>query len=209
VTSPWTPRAPRTQRLLQLSATLRTAAGPTDPLGAIVPSPLGLQAHHGYWPGFPWPQIAQTYDAILPMSYFTWGPRGEIGAYENITGCVRLIRKWVGNDLVPIHEIGGLSQHATADETRGFADAVRDKLGSGVAVLAAEVNEKHTLLAVITDDLRARGIRADVILKEVAAVAGGRGGGKAHMAQAGIPDGARIPEALAAVVPVVMRLIVG
>ena len=99
-----------------------------------------------------------------------------------------------------------------ATDTKSFgalADAVRDKLGSGVAVLAAEVNEKHTLLAVITDDLRARGIRADVILKEVAAVAGGRGGGKAHMAQAGIPDGARIPEALAAVVPVVMRLIVG
>lgn len=116
----------RTQRLLQLSATLRTAAGPTYPLGAIVPSPLGLQTHHGYWPGFPWPQIAQTYDAILPMSYFTWGPRGEIGAYENIAGCVRLIRKWVGNDLVPIHEIGGLAQHATADETRGFVDAVRD-----------------------------------------------------------------------------------
>jgi len=116
----------RTQRLLQLSATLRDAAGPTYPLGAIVPSPLGLQSHHGYWSGFPWPQIAQTYDAILPMSYFTWGPRGETGAYENIVSCVRLIRKWVGNDLVPIHEIGGLAQHATAQETQGFADAVRD-----------------------------------------------------------------------------------
>ena len=90
-----------------------------------------------------------------------------------------------------------------------LADAVRDKLGSGVAVLAAEVNEKHTLLTVVTDDLRARGIRADVILKEVAAVAGGRGGGKAHMAQAGIPDKARIPDALAAVVPIVTRLVTG
>ena len=86
-----------------------------------------------------------------------------------------------------------------------LADAVRDKLGSGVAVLAAEVNGKHTLLAVVTDDLRARGVRADAILKEVAGLAGGRGGGKAHMAQAGIPDGSRIGEALKSVVPVVKK----
>ncbi|MCI4354953.1 MAG: hypothetical protein L3K06_06270 [Thermoplasmata archaeon] len=116
----------RTRRLLELSVALRTDAGPGYPLGAIVPSPLGLAAHHGYWPGFPWPQIAQIYDTILPMSYFTWGPRGQTGAYENIVGCVRLVRRWVGNDLVPIHEIGGLSEHATPQETRGFVDAVRD-----------------------------------------------------------------------------------
>jgi len=100
----------------------------------------------------------------------------------------------------------------TAADTKSFgalADAVRDKLGSGVAVLAAEVDGKHTLLAVVTDNLRERGIRADTILREVAAVAGGRGGGKAHMAQAGIPDGARVGEALAAVLPVVARLVTG
>ena len=101
-----------------------------------------------------------------------------------------------------------IAARVSAADSKSFgalADAVRDKLGSGVAVLAAEVNGKHTLLAVVTDDLRERGIRADAILKEVAAVAGGRGGGKAHMAQAGIPDGSRIAEALAAVVPVVRK----
>jgi hypothetical protein len=116
----------RTQRLLELSSELRTDAGQAYPLGAIVPSPLGLRSHHGYWPGFPWPQLAQTYDAILPMSYFTWGPRGETAAYQSILASVQLIRRWVGNDLVPIHEIGGLAQHATPSETQGFADAVRD-----------------------------------------------------------------------------------
>jgi alanyl-tRNA synthetase len=101
-----------------------------------------------------------------------------------------------------------IAAKVSAADSKSFgalADAVRDKLGSGVAVLAAEVNGKHTLLAVVTDNLRERGIRADAILKEVAAVAGGRGGGKAHMAQAGIPDGSRIAEALAAVVPVVRK----
>ncbi len=101
-----------------------------------------------------------------------------------------------------------IAANVTAADNKSFgalADAVRDRLGSGVAVLAADVGGKHTLLCVVTDDLRARGLRADAILKEVAAVAGGRGGGKAHMAQAGIPDASRIPEALAAVAAVVNR----
>ena len=101
-----------------------------------------------------------------------------------------------------------IAARVSADDSKSFgalADALRDKLGSGVAILAAEVDGKHTLLAVVTDDLMVRGIRADTILREVAAVAGGRGGGKAHMAQAGIPNESRIAEALAAVVPVVRK----
>jgi alanyl-tRNA synthetase len=102
-----------------------------------------------------------------------------------------------------------VAAQVTAGDNKSFAslaDAVRDRLGTGVAVLAAEFSGKHTLLCVVTDDLReSRGIRADTILKEVAAVADGRGGGKAHMAQAGIPDGSRIPDALAAVPAVVKR----
>jgi len=46
-------------------------------------------------------------------------------------------------------------------------------------------------------DLRDRGVRADALIKDIAAVAGGRGGGKPHMAQAGIPDASRFEEAFA------------
>jgi alanyl-tRNA synthetase len=88
-----------------------------------------------------------------------------------------------------------------------LADSVRDKLSSGVAVLAADVNGKHTLICVVSDDARDKGLRADEILKAVAAIAGGRGGGKAHLAQAGIPDGSRIADALAAVAPTVRGMI--
>jgi alanyl-tRNA synthetase len=49
---------------------------------------------------------------------------------------------------------------------------------------------------VVTDDLRARGVRADAIVRDVAAIAGGRGGGKPHMAQAGVPDAERMASAL-------------
>ena len=87
---------------------------------------------------------------------------------------------------------------------QALGDALRDRMGSGVAVLSASFDDgKNSLLAIVTDDLRERGLRADAIIRDVAAVAGGRGGGKPHMAQAGVPDAGRLPEALAAVAGVV------
>ena len=75
---------------------------------------------------------------------------------------------------------------------------------SGVAVLSASFDDgKNSLLCIVTDDLRERGLRADTILRDVAAIAGGRGGGKPHMAQAGVPDAARLPDAIAAVTGIV------
>jgi alanyl-tRNA synthetase len=87
-------------------------------------------------------------------------------------------------------------------------DALREQLGSGVAALGATLGDgKTTLLVVSTDDMRDRGVRADLVLKELAAAAGGRGGGKPHMAQAGIPDAARLSDGLARLEPVVRSLL--
>ena len=83
-------------------------------------------------------------------------------------------------------------------ELQALGDALREQLGSGVGVIASTFAEgKTTMLVVVTDDLRDRGIRADTLIREIAALAGGRGGGKPHMAQAGIPDVARLAEAIA------------
>jgi alanyl-tRNA synthetase len=83
-------------------------------------------------------------------------------------------------------------------ELQTLGDAVREKLGSGVGVLAASFEDgKNTLIVVVTDDLRDKGVRADVLIKDIAAAAGGRGGGKPHMAQAGIPDASKFDDALA------------
>ncbi|MFI5241700.1 MAG: alanine--tRNA ligase [Gemmatimonadales bacterium] len=90
-------------------------------------------------------------------------------------------------------------------ELQQLGDALREQLGSGVGVLATTFLEgKSTLLVVVTDDLRERGVRADQLIKPIAEAAGGRGGGKAHMAQAGIPDAARIGDAIARA-PAVVR----
>ncbi len=96
-----------------------------------------------------------------------------------------------------------------ADDARAWGDEFIEG-GSGVAVLAAELpEEKVTLFAFVTDDLIQRGLKADAVIREVAAIAGGRGGGRPHMAQAGVGDNNKVGEALDAVVPVVTRLAEG
>ncbi|MEP6618954.1 MAG: alanine--tRNA ligase [bacterium] len=87
---------------------------------------------------------------------------------------------------------------ADAKALQAMGDALRDQLKSGVGVLAARLEDgKGSILAVVSDDLREGGLRADAIVREVAAVAGGKGGGKPHMAQAGVPDASRLADALA------------
>jgi alanyl-tRNA synthetase len=79
-----------------------------------------------------------------------------------------------------------------------MGDALREEMGSGIGLLAASFdNGKNTIITVVTDDLRDRGVRADTILREIAGAAGGKGGGKPHMAQAGIPDADRMRSVMA------------
>jgi alanyl-tRNA synthetase len=79
---------------------------------------------------------------------------------------------------------------------RDTGDQLRDKLGSGVVVLAGTGGGKVKVVAMVTKDLVAR-VRADKLLGEVAAQHGGRAGGKPEMAQGGL-DSAAVPQALAA-----------
>jgi alanyl-tRNA synthetase len=82
-------------------------------------------------------------------------------------------------------------------ELQALGDALREQLRSGVGVLGTTFADgKSTLLVVVTDDLKDRGVRADALVREIAAVAGGKGGGKPHMAQAGIPDAAKLETAI-------------
>ena len=70
-------------------------------------------------------------------------------------------------------------------------------------------DEKTALFTFVTDDLISRGVRADAVVREVASIVGGRGGGRPHMAQAGVEDPARLDEALRHGVEVVRRLLGG
>jgi alanyl-tRNA synthetase len=98
-----------------------------------------------------------------------------------------------------IRAVSSVVRAADVKSLQALGDAVREQPGPLVAALGATFDDqKSALLVVVTDDARGRGVRADEVVRELAAVAGGRGGGKPHMAQAGIPDGGRLPDALAA-----------
>ncbi len=115
----------RSERLVRLSEQLRSIAGDRYPLGAIVPSPVRLAEDEAYWPGFPWRALARTYDAVLPMTYFTFRADGPAETVTYVTRAVEEIRAGVGSDEVPIHVIGGLARDMTVPETRAFVRAVR------------------------------------------------------------------------------------
>jgi alanyl-tRNA synthetase len=76
-------------------------------------------------------------------------------------------------------------------------DGLKDKLGSGVIMLAAETDGKVTLLAGVTKDLIGKAKAGDIV-KACAEYVDGRGGGKPEMAQAGGKNAAGIPDALEA-----------
>jgi alanyl-tRNA synthetase len=96
-----------------------------------------------------------------------------------------------------------------ADEARALGDRLRERMGSGIAVYASRIGERTSIFAVATDDLIQRGVRADTVIREVAAAAGGKGGGRPHMAQAGVGEPERVPAALERVIPVVRDLLAG
>ncbi len=96
---------------------------------------------------------------------------------------------------------------AGVEPLRELADALRRDLKSGVAVLSTEVDDKIVFLAMVTDDLVKRGVKAGEVVHRVAQITGGGGGGKPNLAQAGGRDKARWQEALDAVVPVVQSLL--
>ena len=86
---------------------------------------------------------------------------------------------------------------ADINALRTILDQMKDKLKSAVILLASSDGEKATLIAGVTQDLVAR-FKAGDIIRDLAPLVGGKGGGRADMAQGGGTDIARIPEALAA-----------
>jgi alanyl-tRNA synthetase len=90
---------------------------------------------------------------------------------------------------------------ADRDTLREMADKFRQKVSSGVAVLAALIDDRPALVAAVTKDLIEKGIKAGDLVNVVAEPLGGKGGGRPDMAQAGGKDAARIDESLNKVIP--------
>nr|WP_330375504.1 alanine--tRNA ligase [Inediibacterium massiliense] len=83
-----------------------------------------------------------------------------------------------------------------AEELRNLGDQLKDKIKSGVIVLASIKDNKLNFISMVTEDMVKQGIHAGNIIKQVAKVTGGGGGGRPTMAQAGGKDLSKIDEAL-------------
>ena len=83
------------------------------------------------------------------------------------------------------------------NDLRSLSDDIKKDYKNTVMVFAAVTGEKVTFLTSVTDDLVEKGYHAGNMIKQIARIAGGGGGGKADMAQAGGKDPSKVKDALA------------
>ncbi len=121
--------ARRNANLAQLSRRLRASAGRSYPLGAIIPSAVGLSLSPRFWPAFPYETVGRYYDVVLPMSYSTSRVSGATATYDYTMRNIVFLRERLG-PLVAVHVIGGDAGRSSRLETRGFVQACND---AGVA----------------------------------------------------------------------------
>jgi len=119
----------RNARLLELNDKLRSAL-PDRVIGGITLSAVHLQeVNRDFWPDFPWEEIADTYDVLVPMTY--WSIRlpewrdGERYVAESLDR----IRVATGDADIPIHVIGGIADEATVEQVHGMLDAIEAREG--------------------------------------------------------------------------------
>ena len=85
---------------------------------------------------------------------------------------------------------------------RDLGDQLKTKLGEGVVVLASVTDGKVNLIAMATDGAMSKGAHAGNLIKGIAALVGGGGGGRPNMAQAGGKNPAGVDQAIAEVAKV-------
>ncbi|WP_338832895.1 Alanine--tRNA ligase [Moorella humiferrea] len=117
--------------------------------------------------------------------------RDRLAAYT-VTDLLKQVREVAGVPVLPARV-----EAADAEALRELADKVRDKMGSGVVVLGSQHDGRVNFVAMVSKDLVKRGVHAGNLLREVARIAAGGGGGRADMAQAGGKDPSKLDQALA------------
>ena len=115
------------------------------------------------------------------------------------------------------HNIEGVSVstlevEVTSEQALRFmGDALKKELAgqTAAAVIGALVDDRPSFLVVASEDAAARGLRADALVREIARLAGGGGGGRADLATGGGKDPAQLAEALKQVPDIARKLLAG
>ncbi len=119
---------------------------------------------------------------------------------------LQLVNKAVTLDNMRI--VTSLVEMENVETLRNLAEKLRDTLKSGIGVLGCMLDEKINFICVVTDDLiKNKKLNAGQIVKEVARITGGSGGGRPHMALAGGKDVNRLEEALNSVLSIVKSML--
>ncbi|TCT17050.1 alanyl-tRNA synthetase [Natranaerovirga pectinivora] len=114
----------------------------------------------------------------------------------------KLAQGAVGDILNEVVEVNGVKLLASKidnlemNDLRNLGDQLKQKIDSGVIVLASSSDDKVSLVAMVTDDVVKLGAHAGNIIKATATIVGGGGGGRPNMAQAGGKNPEKIEEAL-------------
>jgi alanyl-tRNA synthetase len=114
-----------------------------------------------------------------------------------------LLRRAVGVEGVTV--LAARIKPSQPEILRELADVLREGLGSAVIVLGTSHEQKPYFVVMVSSDLTARGYNAGQIIRQVAAITGGGGGGKPGLAQGGGKDLERLDEALAAVADIIKK----
>lgn len=123
---------------------------------------------------------------------------------ENESLKAKMAQEAVGDVLNQVQEVKGVKLLAVSltdvdmNGLRDLGDQLKEKLGEGVVVLASVVGGKVSLLAMVTEQAQKAGAHAGNLIKGMAAIVGGGGGGRPNMAQAGGKNPDKVPEALEA-----------
>ena len=129
-------------------------------------------------------------------------------ASENESMKSKLAKDALGDVMDQVVEVKGVKLLATSvagvdmNGLRELGDQLKEKLGEGVVVLASDCDGKVNLIAMVTEEVMKKGAHAGNLIKGIAALVGGGGGGRPNMAQAGGKNPAGIPDAIAKVAEV-------
>lgn len=147
--------AERNARQIDLDTRLREAL-PGKVIGAITLSAVHLQVvNRDFWPDYPWAEIADTYDLILPMTYWTIRLPEWRDGYRYVSENIDRIRAATGDAAIPIHPIGGIADEATVEQVQGMLRAIEERdgvIGGSLYDWATSSPEQWAVLA----PLRAR-----------------------------------------------------
>jgi alanyl-tRNA synthetase len=138
-------------------------------------------------------QVRDLQRQILDLK--TQSARANIGSIFDLTREVQGIKVLAA--AMPAMDRAGL---------RNIADELKQKLGSGIVILGAPQDEKVALVVMVTGDLCKR-IQAGQVIRQIAPLVGGAGGGKPELAEAGGKDQTKLSDAIEQSFAIVQRLL--